>query len=116
MAMVVLGVAIVGTLSLLLAVQSHNQSADDSRTAHKACQEVMEQLLSMPWDAMMIQDGIQFQAINIHPTELLGSVEINNIGGPGNPEELAEIVVRIQTDTASIRPINVSLVMWRANQ
>lgn len=88
----VLGIAVIGSFSLVTAVQSHNQSFSDSRNATKACQEVMELVLvdshnysnlatwANKWNTLgtVVHDG-GFFTPRLHPIDPQGRYELGRV-------------------------------------
>lgn len=91
-ASVVFSIAVIGSFSLITAVQSHNQSFEDSRLATKACQEVMELVLldshnyanlaswADKWNHLgtVVQDG-GFFTPRLHPIDPMGNFELGRV-------------------------------------
>jgi len=128
-AFMVLAIAIVGTMSLIIVVASHNEARAESNMAYKACQDILERLLSMDYATMTAQNGVTFAVTKINPTQNIGSIVITNVnpanlddanagndttGGVANQMCLVE--VRVQTTTVGLKPINVTIGTWRANK
>ena len=128
-AFMVLAIAIVGTMSLIIVVASHNEARAESNMAYKACQDILERLLSMDYATMTAQNGVTFAVTKINPTQNIGSIVITNVnpanlddanagndttGGVANQMCLVE--VRVQTATVGLKPINVTIGTWRANK
>ncbi len=134
-AFMVLALAIMGTMSLMLVLETHNASRTDANYAYKACQDTMEQLMAMDWVTMNGQNNVKFAVPAIldnknnpaDPRILIGTVTVTNI----NPNNLTDatatndttgagagtmvrVTVTVQTNITR-RPINVSVTSWRAN-
>lgn len=128
-AFMVLSLAIVGTLSLVLVIETHNSARTEANHAYKACQDVMEQLLTFGWPTMVAQNNITFIVPPVNQQEAIGNITITNIN-PNNIDDadpandttgavantMVRITVRVQTTTVGRRPIDVQLVSWRANK
>jgi hypothetical protein len=112
----VLVIAVMGTVSMLLVIQGHNMSADDARQAHKACQDVLEELLAMDYDTMAAQDGVAFVATRLHPTIPLGRIEVSDISPPGDNGTIAVVTVRVQSTRETFRPVDVAITTRRARR
>lgn len=121
----VVEVALVGIVSAILASSTNRQAAADINHAVKACEEMMDMLSSMPFDTMMLQNGVPFTAKKLSPTVNVGSVTaiyIQSSGNVGEPmpgsqiSDLAEVTVQINSATTTIRPVQVTLVRWRSRQ
>jgi len=112
-ALAVLAIAMIGTLSVLLVVHQHNTATDEASLATKACQEMMEQLLNMTYDTMLVQDGIAFVAPKLHATQAIGTLQVTE-----PVPDRAEMRVRIQTQPGQITrsPVNVELINWRSRK
>ena len=112
-AMAVLAIAVVGTLGVLLVTHQHNTATDEASLAHKACQEMMEQLVGMTYDTMLAQDGLAFVAPKLHATQAIGAIQITE-----PVADRAEMRVRIQTQPGQVTrsPINVELISWRSRK
>jgi len=108
----ILGGALLGILGTLLAVQGHNQSAQETRLAYKACEDTLERLLALPYDEMLAKDGATFVADLLHPFSAIGAVEVQEMPGAG-AEMIARVTARIRTSGETIRPLDVSLTTWR---
>jgi Tfp pilus assembly protein PilV len=128
-AFMVLALAIVGTMSLIVVVASHNEARAESNMAYKACQDILERLLSMDYATMSLQNGVTFAVTKINATQNIGTITITNV----NPANLGDanagndttgagagnmclVEVRVQTTTVGRKPINVSISTWRANK
>lgn len=118
LAMVVLAIALLGVMGVLLVTHQHNTSSSESSLAHKACQEVMEQLRAMSYDAMLTQNNLDFVARKLHPTQPIGVVEVSDVSPAGDPDTKAEMRVRIRTQPGQVTraPVNVELVSWRSRR
>lgn len=128
-AFMVLSLAIVGTMSLIVVVASHNEARAESNMAYKACQDILERLLSMDYATMTLQNGVTFAVTKINATQNIGSIVITNVN-PANLNDanasndttgagagqMCLVEVRVQTMTVGRKPINVSISTWRANK
>ncbi|GEM_PF-2887031 len=114
----VIAVALMGSLSLLLLTHRHNTSTNETATAYKACQEMMEKLRTMTYDQVKAQNGVGFVATKLHPTQPVGSVAVTDVSPAGDPDTLVQVVVSIVTPPGGItlRPVNARLVSWRTRR
>ncbi len=115
-ALMILAIALVGLVSLILAVQTHNQSFSDARMSHKACQEVMELLLGMQYSSMRAQNGVRFIVPVLHPTRQIGRVTLRDVSPPADPTTITEIEVSVNTQGVGLKPLNVSIVSRRTSK
>lgn len=88
---VVLVIAILGSFSLIVSVQTHNQSFSDSRLATKACQEVMEMVLAdshatpnlatwvNKWNTIGTQNDGGFFVPRLHVADSAGNYELGRV-------------------------------------
>jgi len=118
MALVVLAIALLGTIGVLLMTHQHNTAASEASLATKACQEVIEQLRAMSYDSMLLQNDVTFVAKKVHPSWPIGVIQVSDISPSDDPDTKAEVRVRIQTQPGQVtqRPVNVELVTWRSRR
>ena len=135
-AFMVLALAIVGTMSLMLVLETHNTARSDANYAYKASTDMMEQLMAMDWATMNAQNNVKFAVPAVldnknnpaDPRILIGTVTITNIN-PANLTDasatndttgagagtMVRVTITVSTNITR-RPINISVTSWRANQ
>jgi Tfp pilus assembly protein PilV len=137
MALSVLAVAILGVVSLLLALRARNESSSQARLATRACQEVMELALSqshvMPlpqwaayWNVQRFQprklfvldkglrDGRAIAAEDLRT--YAGRIAVRDVSDVEHPGTLWEIAVWVDTTGLTASPIKARLVTRRSSR
>ena len=132
-ALAVLAIGLLGGFSTVLAIRSHNQGTADLRYAYRACQQMMDLVLTRKgpvsgaaantpeewaanwdnkkWDA--VKDDGKF----LMPSDWrYGTVRIEPVPNP-DPAEPAlpfmyRVTVSLRGQSATLRPVNVELVTW----
>ena len=137
LALSVLAVAILGIVSLLLALRTRNESSSHARLATRACQEVMELALSqshvMPlpqwaafWNVQRFQPRKVFvldkgfrdgRGIGVEDLRTYaGRVSVRDVSDAEHPETLWEIAVWVDTTGLTPSPIKTRLVTRRSSR
>lgn len=140
-AFMVLALAIVGTMSLVLAMNVTNTARSQTNVAVKWCEARMEDLQLMPWATMVAQNGQtawvegvdwtpppaappasigqsgRFDIVNVNPANIDDADPNNDTTGAG-ANTMVRITVTVDTTTTKTtqKPVKVSLVSWRANK
>jgi type II secretory pathway pseudopilin PulG len=135
-ALAVMVVAVLGIISLLLALQSRNESFNTSRHAVRACQEVMELAITemqvlplsvwvdkwgkatfVPRKVFILDKKDRAEKGPAGGTRKLhyaGTVSVRDVSEPEQPESLFEIAVAVDTTGLTSEPIKTSLVTRRS--
>ncbi|HEX7899734.1 MAG TPA: hypothetical protein VF950_18340 [Planctomycetota bacterium] len=135
-ALAVIAIAILGVMSLLIALQARNESFNTSRQAVRACQEVLEVAITesavMPMDEWAGKwDGVPFEPRKVFVLEkgrrdgndpvgdatkkFVGRVTVKDVSEPEFPPgSLYEIAVAVDTTGLTPSPIKTSLVTRRS--
>ena len=136
-ALAVIVIGILGVMSLLLGLQSRNESLNTSRHAVRACQEMLEVVMTdkmlYPHDVWVgLWNNQTFQPRKVFvldkekrdprnvwtndPDTYVGRVVIRDVSDPEMPESVDEIAVSIDTTGLTTAPIKTSLVTRRSRQ
>lgn len=134
-ALAVLAVAILGVVSLMLALKARNESYSTSRHAVRACQEVLElalaesQVYPLPqwaarWNGQVFQPRKVFVLDKgARDTRLIGEndartyvgrISVADVSSEEHPGTLYEIAVAVDTTGLTPSPIKTSLVTRRS--
>jgi len=132
-ALAVLAVGILGGFSTVLVVRRHNQATADLRHAYRACQQMMDLVLtrkgpadsqgastSEQWKANW--DGRLWEAVKDGSSHLMppewryGTVRVEPVSNPDPAEPalpfLYKVTVSLKGQSATLQPLNVELVTW----
>jgi len=136
-ALAVIIIGILGVISLLLALQSRNESLNTSRHAVRACQEMMEVVMTdkmlYPHDVWVdLWNDQRFQPRKVFvldkgardprniavddPATYVGVVTIRDVSDPEMPDSVDEIAVAVDTTGLTPSPIKASLVTRRSRK
>lgn len=130
-AMGVLALALMALLSVFFAASTHRQASADRTQALKACQDVMERMLALPFDEMTQRVPydptsqrweLRFVARKVDAVRPLGRVEVTFVD-PDRPEtviptptQLARITVEVSGHEIGLSHVNERIVTWRSRR
>ena len=132
-AVAVMAIGILGGFSTVLAVRRHNQSTADLRHGYRACQQMMDLVLtrngpssadgaSTPdqwaanwngrrWDS--VRDGSSFL---VAPDWRYGRIQVEPVPNPDPAQPplpfMYKVTVSLKGQSRTLQPMNVELVTW----
>jgi type II secretory pathway pseudopilin PulG len=136
-ALAVVIIGILGVISLLLVLRSRNESLNTSRHAVRACQEMMEVVMTdkmlYPHDVWVcLWNDHRFQPRKVFvldkesrdarliatddPATYVGRVVIRDVSDPEMPDSLDEVAVSVDTTGLTPSPVKASLVTRRSRK
>ena len=132
-ALAVLATGILGGFSTVLMIRRHNQSTADLRHAYRACQQMMDLVLTrngpLSTDGAGTPDqwasnwnGKRWEAVKDGGSHLMpadwryGSVQVEAVPNPDPAEPplpfMYKVTVSLQGQSRTLQPMNVELVTW----